>query len=181
MKEAESGPAAPPRRHPLRPPCTTRRLATVAAVVTATAAAACAAPASDASFDTSRIAAEVEAAVWAFHAADTARDADAVLSLLWPEYEMRADGEHTDYETVSAAIPQFMSGLETFHTVWTDVRVKPLTADLAVSSFLFRDSLVAFDGTITRSRGPTTFVWERREGEWRVLFGDSDHYPIDPQ
>ena len=33
-------------------------------------------------------------------------------------------------------------------------------------------------GELIRSRGSTTFPWERRNEAWRVRFGDADHYPI---
>ena len=129
--------------------------------------------------DSGRVVAEVEAAVWAFHAADTARDAAAVIDLLWPEYTMLADGAWIGYDDVVASSPEFMASLEVFHTVWTDLRVTPLGRNTAMSSFLFRDSILTRSGELIRARGPTTFVWERRGGQWRVLFGDADHYPIE--
>lgn len=121
---------------------------------------------------------QVTEATWAFHAADTARNAEAVIALLWPEYEMLVDGQRTHYEAVAAGSHDFMASLEVFHTVWSDLQVIPLGPDLAISSFSFRDSIVAKSGEVTQSQGPTTFVWERREGEWRLRFGDADHYPL---
>jgi len=128
----------------------------------------------------SHVAAEVAAAVSAFHAADTARSAEAVIDLLWPEFSIMVDGRRQTYEEVVAGSRRFMASLELFHTEWTDLRVTPLTRDHAVASFHFRDSILVKDGTLIRARGPTTFVWERRNGEWRVLFADADHYPIEP-
>ena len=130
--------------------------------------------------DTSTIAAEVEAAVWAFHAADTARDAEAVIGLLWPEYYMFVDGARLGYEEAAQGARGFMPTLELFHTDWTDLRITPLGPNSAVASFQFRDSIITLAGELMQSRGPTTFVWQRRDGEWRLLFGDADHYPIDP-
>ena len=46
------------------------------------------------------IVAEVEDAVWAFHAADTARDAEAVIQLLWPEFEMLGDGQRVSLHQI---------------------------------------------------------------------------------
>lgn len=131
-------------------------------------------------FDSAAVASEVEAAVWAFHAADTARDAQGVLALLWPDYEMLVDGGHSTYADIAATSPDFMASLETFHTEWTDVEVIPISRDAALSHFTFRDSIVTESGEVTRARGPTTFLWERRGGEWRVRFGDADHYPVEP-
>ena len=57
---------------------------------------------------------EVEAAVWAFHAADTARNAEAVIMLLWPEFEMLVDGNRVSYNDAAAGSREFMPSLETF-------------------------------------------------------------------
>jgi len=130
--------------------------------------------------DASRISAEIETAVWAFHSADTARDAEAVIGLLWPDFTMLVDGSRRDYGEVVAGSREFMASLELFHTEWTDLRILPLGPDVAIASFQFRDSIMTSAGDLIRSRGPTTFVWQRRGGEWRLRFADADHYPIDP-
>ncbi len=122
---------------------------------------------------------QVEEALWAFHQADTARDAESVLALLWPDYSMLVDGARVSYDDVAAGSRTFMPSLALFHTEWTDVQVSALSPTLALTSFQFRDSIVTLAGDLTMSRGPTTFVWEKRGGEWRVLFGDADHYPIE--
>lgn len=129
--------------------------------------------------DTTEISTAVEAAVWAFHAADTARDAEAIIRLLWPEFTMLADGARQGYDEVVDGSRQFMASLELFHTEWTDLRIVPLGPNTAVASFQFRDSIRTRAGALIRSRGPTTFVWERRSGEWRLRHADADHYPIE--
>lgn len=130
------------------------------------------------SYDNVQIKNEVEDALWAFHEADTSRNAQGVIDLLWPEYSMLADGRRILYADVVAGSPQFMAGLSLFYTEWSDVQTLVLGPDVAVTSFVFRDSLVAKTGEITKNRGPNTFVWQKRAGEWRVLYGDADHYPI---
>lgn len=134
----------------------------------------------DSGEDLARVVSEVEAGVWAFHIADTARDAEAVIDLLWPDYEMLVDGRRVGYAQIVEGSREFMANLELLHTEWTDLRIVPLGRDVAISSFLFRDSIVTSQGEMIRARGPTTFVWQRRDGEWRILFGDADHYPVDP-
>jgi len=128
--------------------------------------------------DLSRVTAEVTAAVQAFHAADTARNAEAVIGLLWPEYSMLVDGRRLGHAEIVEGAREFMAGLETFHTEWTDLDVIPLNGSAAVASFQFRDSIITAAGDTIRSHGPTTFIWTRRAGDWRLLFGDADHYPI---
>lgn len=128
----------------------------------------------------SSVMAEVDAALWAFHAADTARDAEAVIGLLWPGYYMFVDGARIGYDEVVRGAREFLPSLELFHTDWTDVRITPLGPDAAVASFQFRDSIITMTGELIQSRGPTTFVWHRRDGEWRLVYGDADHYALDP-
>jgi len=125
-----------------------------------------------------RAAREVEERVWEFHAADTSRNAEAVIDLMWPEFSMLADGTRMTYDDASSGSRSFMASLDVFHTVWTDLEVTPLGLDTAVSSFQFRDSIVTKAGEVIQNRGPTTLVWERRNDEWRVIFADADHYPI---
>ena len=131
--------------------------------------------------DSSRIVAEVEAAVWAFHAADTARHAEGVIGLLWPEFSMLVDGTRMGYDDIASGSRAFMASLEAFHTEWSDLEIVPLGPDVAVSSFLFRDSLVTREGEVIRSWGPTTLTWQRRGGVWRARSGDADHYPIEEE
>jgi ketosteroid isomerase-like protein len=130
--------------------------------------------------DLSGVTAEVTAAVQAFHAADTARNAEAVAGLLWPEYTMLVDGRRLGHAEIVDGARKFMASLESFHTEWTDLEVIPLSGSIAVASFQFRDSIITSAGDTLRSRGPTTFIWTRRAGEWRLLFGDADHYSIGP-
>ncbi|NNE15675.1 MAG: hypothetical protein HKN51_11900 [Saprospiraceae bacterium] len=127
---------------------------------------------------TSNIIEQVKEKVYAFHTADTSMNANAIVDLLWPEYTMLVDGNYVNYENIKSAAYTFMASLKTFHSEWKDLRIFPPGQNHAISSYTFIDSLVAKDGTITKSRGPNTFVWERRGEEWKVIYGDADHYPI---
>ncbi|MEM8484428.1 MAG: nuclear transport factor 2 family protein [Bacteroidota bacterium] len=129
--------------------------------------------------DTSHVVPEVQAALDAFHTADTSMHAQGVIDLLWPEYTMFADGARVGYEDVVDGSKAFMGSLTFFQTTWSDIQIIPLAPDLAISSFVFRDSILKQDGTLLQSKGPNSFVWQKRAGEWRVLYGDADHYPID--
>jgi hypothetical protein len=103
--------------------------------------------------DLSRVFLEVEDAVWAFHAADTAPNAEGLIDLLWPEFTLLADGASLTYRDVAAGSRQFMASLELFNTEWSDLEVVPLGGDAAISSFTFRDSPVSKSGDVTRSTG----------------------------
>lgn len=129
--------------------------------------------------DTVGLIEQVKFQVNAFHAADTALNSDKVIDLLWPEFTMLADGNYIEFNDVKTGSKKFMTSLKSFNTQWNDLRIIPLGKNHAISSFIFIDSLVAKDGTITKSKGPNTFIWEKRDGEWKVLYGDADHYPIE--
>lgn len=132
----------------------------------------------ESAIDAALIIDQVEAKVSEFHKADTSLNADMMVDLLWDEFTMLADGNYIQYEDVKLNSKAFMASLETFHTEWNDLRIVPISSSHAISSFIFTDSLVSKDGTTTQSRGPNTFVWEKRNGEWKVIYGDADHYPI---
>lgn len=158
-----------------------RRRRQLAALLASAYAAACS-PAADrdrpSPADAAEIRAQIETAVRAFRAADTARDAEAVIGLLWPEYTMLVDGTRLGYEEAAAGAREFMGRVTLFHTEWYDLQVTPLAENAAVASFEFRDSIITTGGELIRNHGTTTFVWQRRRGEWRVLFADAKHDPI---
>ena len=129
--------------------------------------------------DTDELIAQVKRQVNAFHSADTTLNSEGVLDLLWPEFTMLSDGKYINFEHVSEGAKSFMASLESFHTKWDSLRIIPLGDKHAISSFIFTDSIVAKDGTLTQSRGPNTFIWEQRNGIWKVIYGDADHYSID--
>ncbi|MEQ9167617.1 MAG: hypothetical protein RLO12_15265, partial [Fulvivirga sp.] len=108
---------------------------------------------------------QVKSQVNSFQAADTTLNSKGVLDLLWPEFTMLSDGNYITYDDVSKGSKAFMSSLESFNTKWDSLRIIPLGNDHAISSFIFTDSIVSKDGTITQSRGPNTFVWEKRNEE----------------
>jgi len=138
----------------------------------------CAPEPEEGEFDAALIEGAVEDAVWAFHAADTQMNAEAVISLMWPEFSMLADGTRVTYDDAVAGSRSFMASLELFHTQWTDLQINVLDDKHAISTFLFRDSIRTKSGDLIQAQGPNSFVWEKREGEWRVLYADADHYPV---
>lgn len=140
--------------------------------------ASCQKQATNTEIDSAQIINEVKIKVNAFYAADTSLNAQVMVDLLWPEFTMLADGNHIVYEDVKRGTKAFMDSLETFRTEWKDLKIIPISRYHAISLFIFTDSLVAKDGTITQSRGPNTFVWEKRNDEWKVIYGDADHYPV---
>ena len=121
---------------------------------------------------------EIESKVWEFHKADTAKNAEAVINLLWSDFTMMGDGHKTSYEEVAKGSSEFMASLDLFHTEWTDIDIVVLSPDIGISSFLFKDSIIFKSGDVTLTKGPTSFVWQKRKNEWKVIYADADHYPL---
>jgi ketosteroid isomerase-like protein len=122
---------------------------------------------------------DIRSGIDAFHTADTSKNALAVINLLWPDFTMLVDGKRIAYEDAKNGSLSFMATLKTFHTEWSDIQIQLLADHIALSSFIFKDSIVAKSGELIKSQGPTTFIWEKRDGLWKVLYADSDHYPVD--
>lgn len=139
----------------------------------------CQEQASNEKVDSANIIEQVKSQVNAFHAADTSLNAQGVIDLLWPEFTILVDGNRIAYEDVKTGTKAFMATLESFHTEWDDLKIVPLGSHYAIASFIFTDSIIGKDGTITQSKGPNTFVWEKRNEEWKLIYADADHYPVE--
>lgn len=137
--------------------------------------------AAEAAFDDTiraRVEAEVDSATRAFEAAERARDAEAAVAHLAPDFSIFADGQRVSYEESVAGIRATLPTHRHFEPGWEDLRVRALSPTLAISSFTFNDSIVDSEGALKMARGPTTLVWERRGGRWLIIYGDADHYPV---
>lgn len=106
-------------------------------------------------------------------------NAEKVIALMWPECTMLIDGHRINYQDLSQGSRQFMSNLDQFHTEWNDLKIIPVAENAAIASFIFKDSIIDKSGNLTYAKGPNTFLWQKRNGEWRVLYGDADHYKLD--
>lgn len=125
------------------------------------------------------VVAAVDSAVWSFRDSDIAMDPGRVLAHLWPDFTMLADGSWTTYDEVAAGTHELMAGLAMFETEWSELKIIPLGVSTAISAFQFRDSILTRSGELIQTRGPTTLIWEQREGEWRIPYADADHYPLE--
>jgi len=139
---------------------------------------ACAAP--PAAFDDAAraaVEAAVDSATRAFEATERARDVDGMLRHLAPDFTMVTDGVRSGRDEVVAQVRSTMPTLRSFESQWTDMVVRALGPDAALSSFHFVDVVVTGEGDTLRAQGPTTLVWERRGEDWRIVYADADHYP----
>lgn len=123
------------------------------------------------------IAASVDSVTRAFEQAERDRDPERVLTFIAPDFYMYVDGVRADYETTVPGIRGIASFLH-FEPGWENVEVRVLGPEAALVSFAFRDSIITESGELLLARGATTLIWERRDGEWRVVYADADHYPV---
>jgi ketosteroid isomerase-like protein len=120
---------------------------------------------------------QVLAALRAFEQAEGTRDPLAVLGFLSPDFSMLQDGRRVGHEETVAQIRATLPTLRAFEPEFHDVEVLVLAHDAALTSMVFHDVLTDAEGATTRMWGPSTLLWRKRDGSWRVVFADSDHYP----
>ena len=120
---------------------------------------------------------QVLAELRAFEAAERTLDPAAVLAFIDPEFRMFQDGERVDYAATVAQMEATLPTLRLFEPRFEDIEIIVIGPDAALSSMTFHDVITDAQGVTTRMRGPSTMLWRRRGGEWRIVFADSDHYP----
>lgn len=123
------------------------------------------------------IAATVDSLTRVFEQAERDRNPERVLGLIAPDFYMYADGVRADYETIVAGIRD-ISTFQHFEPGWENLEVRVLGPEAALASFTFQDSIVTGSGEVLLASGATSLIWERRDGEWRVVYADADHYPV---
>lgn len=134
-------------------------------------------PALDASLSTTAV--EIAEATRAFRAAQEALDGEAAAAFLAPEFYMYVDGVRLSYDEVAAGIRSTMASLRSLESDWTALEIRALGPDAGFATFRFRDTTVDAYGEMSVAAGPTTLVWARRDGAWRIVYADADHYPPD--
>lgn len=110
-------------------------------------------------------------------AAERTRDPDALIVFLADDFEMLQDGRRVDRAATVAQMRATLPTLREFTPRFDDLRVIVLDRDTALSSLIFHDDLVDEKGKRLRMWGPSTMLWQRRAGSWKMVFADSDHYP----
>lgn len=150
----------------------------IAGLVVTTIATGCAGTAEFGAVERAAVVAAVDSAVRAFEAAERARDVERTISHLAPDFYMYTDGVRTSYDSVVASIRNSMPTFDHFEPGFASVEVVALGPNAALTSMTFHDSIVTTSGELLRFTGPTTLVWERREGDWLIVYADADHYPV---
>lgn len=93
-----------------------------------------------------------------------------------PEFRLTSDGTVHSRATLLEVLAG-LSKLNKMEVNWESITVTPLAPGAALAVAPFRRVDFARDGTLSRNRGVATWVWVRRDGQWRMLYGHGDHYP----
>jgi ketosteroid isomerase-like protein len=133
--------------------------------------------------DTERraIAGRIDSLMRAFEEAERSRDPERVIEYLAPDFYMYVDGMRTGYNSVAANMRRTLGSLQHLEPGFQNVEVRVLGRNAALVSMTFRDSVVTASGQTQQLQGPTTLIWERLQGQWRLVYADADHYPVASQ
>lgn len=98
-----------------------------------------------------------------------------------PEFRLTSDGTVYTREALRENLSSAGAKLNKMEVTWESITVTPLGSDAALAVAPFRRADFAKDGTVSRNRGVASWVWVRRDGRWRMLYGHGDHYPDPPE
>lgn len=122
----------------------------------------------------------IDSLMGAFEEAERAQDAERLIAFLAGDFYMYVDGARSGYDSVAASMQRNLGTMQHFEPGFANVEVRVLARDAALVSLTFRDSIITASGDLLQSQGPTTLIWQQREGQWRIVYADADHYPVLP-
>ena len=114
--------------------------------------------------------ADVLAAATAFNLAYETNELDAYFGHYVPEAELYFYGQRVAVADYYAEWQRFLgAGGAVQEYAMSDVRVRLLTDDVAISSYFVVNRTRDESGEVARSEGFETVVWQQIDGRWRVL------------
>ncbi len=126
------------------------------------------------------IATTIDSLMGAFEEAERSRDPERLIAYLALDFYMYTDGIRTSYDSVAASMRRNLGAMQHFEPGFDNIEVRVLGRDAALVSLTFRDSVITASGDLLQFQGPTTLLWQRLEGQWRLVYADADHYPVSP-
>lgn len=106
-------------------------------------------------------------------------DAERILGhyVAGAEFRLASDGNTYSYADMQGVLGALRGAYRALGVRWDTLAVTVLGPDAAFVYAPFRRADTASDGSVSRIRGVATWVWVRRDGAWRMLYGHGDHYP----
>jgi len=94
-----------------------------------------------------------------------------------PDFRMYLDGNAVNREELVALVTALCSSVKELDATWGPIEVTPLGEDAALAAGRFQRTLVDESGESTDDWGSATWVWIRRDGNWRAIHAHGVHYP----
>jgi uncharacterized protein (TIGR02246 family) len=122
----------------------------------------------------------VERAMASFEDAERALDAGALVQHFVgaADFYMHNDGQRLTRDAIAAGVAQAFPTLRSLEGGFSGLQIHVLAPDAALATALFAEAITAKDGTVVRQRGAATWLWRERDGEWKIVYGHVDHYPM---
>jgi len=93
------------------------------------------------------------------------------------DFRLVSDGTSYSYTDMQALADGLSKALRASEITWDSVSITPLSADAALAVAPFHRTDTDAAGTVAKAWGVASWVWVRRDGHWRMLYGHGDHYP----
>jgi ketosteroid isomerase-like protein len=128
-----------------------------------------------------QVTAEIMAAMRSFETAERSRDAEALIGHFAsvPTFHVYNDGRRVTYEAMVAGLRSTFPDLRSIGCDFEDIHVIVLASDAALATAHFRETVTDAQGKTARVRGAASWLWQRLDGQWRITYGQADHYPDD--
>lgn len=94
-----------------------------------------------------------------------------------PEFRLVIDGTSNSYQDMQRIIGGLPRALRKEEVHWDTLAVTVLGPEAGLVYAPFRRVDTDIAGRVTRIRGVATWLWIRRNGQWRSVYGHGDHYP----
>lgn len=98
-----------------------------------------------------------------------ALDPEPYLALYSGDTHFYYDGSHLPRKKFEAVVRKEMKAFERFSTTMMEPQVEVLGPDAGVVSFRYRGEAVDTAGTTREMTAAVTVVFERRNGEWKIV------------
>ena len=122
----------------------------------------------------------VEQALRSFEAAELALDVDGLIRHFAhvSEFHIYNDGQRLSYEQMTAGVRTTFPMLHSIRGGFDDIEIIVIAPDAALSTATFHETITDRSGGSLQQRGAASWLWRLIDGEWRIVYGHLDHYPV---
>jgi len=127
------------------------------------------------------IVAAVEARMRSAEAAERLADPEQMLAHFasGPDVYFYNDGQRWTYAALAAGLRSsgFRSLKGLIEPGFGDLHVWVLGAEYALVTAKFKRTVTDSSGAVTRSQGALSWLWRNIDGQWLIVYGQTDHRP----